>query len=62
MNQEKVSFLTYFFQDVPGGPIVKIPPRNSGYVGLIPDQGTKIPHAAEQLSPCTAASEPSSHS
>ena len=51
MNQEKVSFLTYFFQDFPGGPIVKIPPRNSGYVGLIPDQGTKNPPAVGQLSP-----------
>ena len=54
MKQENVSFLTYFFQDFPGGPIVKIPPCNSGGVDLIPGQGTRIPHAAEQLSPCTA--------
>ena len=26
-------------------------PFNSGHVGLIPGQGTKIPHARQQLSP-----------
>ena len=34
----------------PGGPVVKNPPCNAGDMGLIPGQGTKIPHAAEQLS------------
>ena len=29
----------------PGGPAVKNPPSNAGDEGLIPGQGTKIPHA-----------------
>ena len=32
------------------GPVVKHPPCNAGDVGWIPGQGTKISHAAEQLS------------
>ena len=44
----------------PGGPVVKNPPSNSGDTGLIPGQGTKIPHAAGQLSP--RALEPACHS
>ena len=35
---------------LPGGPVVKNPPCNAEDVGLIPGWGTKIPHAAEQLS------------
>ena len=31
--------------------VVKNLPCNAGDVGLIPDQGTKIPHAAEGLRP-----------
>ena len=38
-------------RDFPGGPVVKNPPYNGGDMGLIPGQGTKIPHAAGQLSP-----------
>ena len=34
----------------PGGPFKNLP-ANAGNVGLIPDQGTKIPHASGQLSP-----------
>ena len=41
--------------DFPGGPMVKNPPCNSGDAGLIPVQGTKVPHAAGQLSPHTTA-------
>ena len=41
--------------DFPGGPMVKTPPCNSGDAGLIPVQGTKVPHAAGQLSPHTTA-------
>ena len=37
--------------DLPGGPVVKNPPSNAGD-GTIPARGTKIPHAAEQPSPC----------
>ena len=36
--------------DFPGGPVVKNPPSNAGDVGSIPGWGTKIPHAAGQLS------------
>ena len=41
----------------PGGPVVKNPPCNVGDVGLIPGQGTKIPHAVGQLSPQIATTE-----
>ena len=33
--------------------MVKNPPYNAGDADSIPGQGTKLPHAAEQLSPCT---------
>ena len=39
-------------RDFPGGPVVKNPPSNAGYVDSISGLGTKIPHAAGQLSPC----------
>ena len=32
--------------DFPGGPVVKTSPSNAGGAGLIPGQGTKIPHAS----------------
>ena len=35
----------------------KNPPCNAGDTGLIPSQGTKIPHAVEQLSLCTTEEE-----
>ena len=38
--------------DFPGGPVVSNPPCNAG--DSIPGQGTKTPHAKEQLSPCIA--------
>ena len=34
----------------PDGSVVKHPPTSAEDMGLIPDWGTKIPHAAEQLS------------
>ena len=34
-----------FWGDVPGGPVVKTLPSNTGGVGSIPGQGPKIPHA-----------------
>ena len=37
--------------DSAGGPVVENLPSKAGEVGLIPGQGTKIPHAIEQLSP-----------
>ena len=33
------------YRDFPGSPVVKI---NAGGMGLLPDQGTKIPHAAQR--------------
>ena len=38
----------------PSGPMVK----NTGDVGLVPDQGTKILHASGQLSPCPTTTGP----
>ena len=37
--------------------MVKNPPSNAEDAGSIPGQGTKIPYAAGQLSPCTATAE-----
>ena len=42
---------TLFPRDSPGGPVVKNTPSNAGDSGSIPGGGTKIPHAAGQLSP-----------
>ena len=33
-------------RDFPAGPVVKNLPSNAGEAGLIPGQGTKIPHAS----------------
>ena len=41
----------------PGGPVVKNSLGNAGDLGSIPGWGTKIPHALEQLSPCTTTTE-----
>ena len=41
----------------PGGPVVKNPPYNAGDKGSIPGQGSKIPHAAGQISPCATTTE-----
>ena len=54
---EHCKLLSEFFSPswyFPGGPVVKSPPSS---VGLIPGRGTKIPHAMEQLSPCTPTTE-----
>ena len=48
-------------RDFSGGPVVKNPPSNAGDVGSIPGRGTKIPHAAGQLSLCAATTEPPHH-
>ena len=37
--------------------MVKNPPSNAGDAGSIPGRGTKIPHAAGQLSPRAATTE-----
>ena len=38
--------------------MVKNPTSSAGDAGSIPGQGTKIPHASGQLSPCAATTEP----
>ena len=47
--------------DLPGSPMVKNVPSNTGDVGLIPGRETKIPRAMEQLSPGTATPESTHH-
>ena len=45
-------------RDFPGGPVIKNPSCNAGDVhGSIPGCRTRIPHAAEQLSPCATTTE-----
>ena len=51
-----IKFLLY--RDFRGGPVVKNPPSNAVDAGLIPGRGTKIPHAARQLSPHATTTEP----
>ena len=48
---------SYKSRDFPGGPVVKNPRCNAGDAGLIPGQGTKIPHAEKQLSLHTATTK-----
>ena len=43
--------------DFPAGPVVKNLPSSAGDVGSIPGRGTKIPHAAEPLSPPATTTE-----
>ena len=45
-------------RNFPRSPVVKNPPCNAGDVSSHPAQGTKIPHAVEQLSLGTTAREP----
>ena len=42
---------------LPGGSVVKNPPANAGDTGSIPGSG-RSHMGAEQLSPCTTATEP----
>ena len=44
-------------RDCPGGQALKNLPPNTGDRGSIPSQGTKIPHATGQLSPCATTRE-----
>ena len=46
-----------FSWDFPGGPVVKNLLYYAGDADSIPGQGTKIPHAAEQLSPHATTTE-----
>ena len=47
---QSVLLVWYAFRDFPGGPVAENLPANAGDVGLFPRLGTKIPHAAGQLS------------
>ena len=47
--------MTMTLGDFPVGSAVKNLPCNAWDTGLIPGQGTKIPHDSKQLSPRTAA-------
>ena len=49
--------LKYSLPGFPGGSLVKTPQANAGDTGSIP-WSRKIPHAMEQLSLCTTATEP----
>ena len=53
---DKVFLLKIEMRDFSGGAVVKNPPANAGD-GFNPWSG-KIPHAAEQLSPCATTTEP----
>ena len=47
--------------DFLGGSVVKNLLSNAGESDLIPGQGTKIPHAMEQLCPLATTTEPLHH-
>ena len=52
------TFLLHFKflgEDFPGGPVVKNPPDNAGFMGLI--SGLKYPHVPGQVSLCTMTTE-----
>ena len=53
--------LKYLSGDFPDDPVVKNLPCNAKDMGSIPGQGTKIPHATEQLSLCAITTEPLHH-
>ena len=59
---EVISFQAFIenntVRDFPGDPVAKNLPCNARAAGLIPGWGTKIPHATEQLSLHTTATEP----
>ena len=42
--------LTLFLSRLPGGHVINSPPSNTGAMGLMPGQGTMIPHAKRELS------------
>ena len=46
-----------YYRDFPSGPLVKDLPSSAGDMGSIPGRGTKIPHAAGQLSPRATSTE-----
>ena len=57
MRHHFTQFRMAIIRDFPGGPVVKNLPSNAGDASSIPGRGTKIPHAAGQLSPLTTTTE-----
>ena len=53
-----MSLAVQWFRGFPCHPVVKNPLSNAGDEGLIPGQGTKIPHALGQLTLCAATRTP----
>ena len=53
----RITFKSPFSRDIPGGPVIKNLPCNAWDAGLIPGWGTKMPRAAEQLSPTATPGE-----
>ncbi|CAI9156536.1 unnamed protein product [Rangifer tarandus platyrhynchus] len=49
-KKEEVRPLHWNFPGSPVNPVVKTPTLNSGVVGSIPGQGSKVPHATVQFS------------
>ena len=47
-----------WLRDFLGGPVVKNSISNAGHEGLIPSQGTRIPHAMGQISLHTTTTKP----
>ena len=62
MNEEKVARKIELLLpgNFPGGPVVKNSPCSTEDSGSFLGQGTKILHAAEQLSPCIVTTESAS--
>ena len=54
----KKAFSKVYACNFPSGPVVKIPPCNSGDMGSITGRRIKIPHAMKQLSPQTKLLSP----
>ena len=48
-------------KNTPNFPVAKNPPSNAGDPGSMPGLGTKIPRAAEKLSPCATTIELTHH-
>ena len=61
MGTRNLHFKKQASWDFPGGPVGKNLPSNAGDAGSIPGRGTKIPHAAGQLSPWGATTESMRH-
>ena len=60
MELEESDSLTWNYTtgSFPGGPVVRNPPSRAGDKGSIAGRETGIPHAVQQLSLCTATTEP----